>query len=113
MIKAWTKVCDKKVLKMIEIMLQTTLLHKYTSNFPLLGYNVLTHTKEKVIHVVVNVVSVSCYCEESNNIKMCIINDWLGFVNLRSHGSINTYTNIQKERNSLSLHTRSLSPQSK
>ena len=49
-----------------------TIKDKYTSNFPLLGYNVLTDAKEKVIHVVVNVVSVSCYCEESNNIKVCI-----------------------------------------
>ena len=43
---------------------------------------------------------------------MCIINDWLGLVNLRSHGSINTYTNIQRGRNSVRLHTRSLSPRS-
>ena len=34
--------------------------NKYTLNFPLLGCNVLTHAKEKVIHVVVNVVTVSC-----------------------------------------------------
>ena len=43
---------------------------------------------------------------------MCIINDWLGFVNLRSHGSINTYTNIQRGRNSFSLHSLSLLSQS-
>ena len=44
---------------MIETLLQTTLL-QCRSNFPLLGCNVLTHAKEKVIHVVVNVVTVSC-----------------------------------------------------
>ena len=43
---------------------------------------------------------------------MCIINDWLGFVNLRSHESINTYTNIQRGQNSLRLHTLSLLSQS-
>ena len=37
-----------------------TIKNKCTSNFPLLGCNVLTHAKEKVIHVVVNVVTVSC-----------------------------------------------------
>ena len=45
--------------------------NKCTSNFALLGCNVLTHVKERVIHFVVNVVSVSCQCKESNNIKMC------------------------------------------
>ena len=43
---------------------------------------------------------------------MCIINDWLGLVNLRSHGSINTYTNIQKGRNSFRLHSLSFLSQS-
>ena len=40
---------------------------------------------------------------------MCI---WLGFVNLRSHESINTYTNIQRGRNSFHLHSLSLLSQS-
>ena len=43
---------------------------------------------------------------------MCIINDWLGFVNLRSHGSINTYANIQRGQNSFHLHSLSLLSQS-
>ena len=49
---------------MIEILLQKTLLQEIinacTLNFPLLGCNVLTHVREKVIHVEVNVASVSC-----------------------------------------------------
>ena len=40
---------------------------------------------------------------------MCI---WLGFVNLRSHESINTYTNIQRGQNSFRLHSLSLLSQS-
>ena len=43
---------------------------------------------------------------------MCIINDWLGLVNLRFHESINTYTNIQRGQNSLRLHSLSLLSQS-
>ena len=43
---------------------------------------------------------------------MCIINDWLGLVKLRSHESINTYTNIQRGRNSFRLHSLSLLSQS-
>ena len=48
---------------MIETLLQTTLLQEIMNAcqiFPFLGCNVLTHAKEKVIHVVVNVVTVSC-----------------------------------------------------